>query len=112
MLPQGSGRVCIKGKSRFPCKNSRAMLGLIEKFSNYIQKAGIAFTTQHSSMQLGILLSQQKPSGIIFQGQLPAAARITVRVLYKPYSYDKYRVQSDTLLVLLFSPPLGFYSPL
>lgn len=49
MLPQGSGRVCIKGKSRFPCKNSRAMLGLIEKFSNYIQKAGIAFTAQHAA---------------------------------------------------------------
>lgn len=57
-------------------------------------------------MQLGILLSQQNPLGIIFQEQLPAAARITARVLYKPYSYDKYRVQSDALLVLLFPPLL------
>lgn len=30
MLPQGSGRVCIKGKTKFPWKNSRAVLGLIE----------------------------------------------------------------------------------
>lgn len=106
MLPQGSGRICIQDKTRFPRKNSRAVLGLTEKLWSYIQKAGIAFTIQHSTMQLGILLFQQKPSGNIFQEQFPTAARITVRVikLYKPYSYDKYRVQSDALLVLLFSP--------
>lgn len=53
------------------------MVGLIEKLWSCIQKAGIVFSAQHSSMQLGVLLSQQKPSGIIFKQQLPTAASST-----------------------------------